>query len=192
MLVLERAAVHGGTSSMSGGHFYLGGGTVAARDRPSRLRRGRCTEFLMAVPRPGREEDPAVRRRLGAHLDWLEDLGFEFERSFYPEKNVISPAPRGLMYTSNEGLALPRQGGPRAARSQSARARGHREHQMVMDLLKERLAEAGVEVRYETGVTSLVTEVSPRAAPPSWAWRGKLRRDRRRAHARSCSPRAAS
>src|ERR687889_2684594 len=28
VLLLERAAVHGGTSSMSGGHFYLGGGTA--------------------------------------------------------------------------------------------------------------------------------------------------------------------
>ncbi|HWU23693.1 MAG TPA: FAD-dependent oxidoreductase, partial [Nocardioides sp.] len=27
VLLLEKAAVHGGTSSMSGGHFYLGGGT---------------------------------------------------------------------------------------------------------------------------------------------------------------------
>ncbi|WP_439117359.1 FAD-dependent oxidoreductase, partial [Nocardioides cremeus] len=26
VLLLERAAVHGGTSSMSGGHFYLGAG----------------------------------------------------------------------------------------------------------------------------------------------------------------------
>src|SRR6187401_2281939 len=28
VLLLERAAVHGGTSAMSGGHFYLGGGTA--------------------------------------------------------------------------------------------------------------------------------------------------------------------
>src|SRR6476619_1945144 len=31
VLLLERAAVHGGTSSMSGGHFYLGGGTAVQR-----------------------------------------------------------------------------------------------------------------------------------------------------------------
>src|SRR5215207_3210694 len=31
VLVMERAAVHGGTSSMSGGHFYLGGGTAVQR-----------------------------------------------------------------------------------------------------------------------------------------------------------------
>src|ERR1044071_5958039 len=31
VLLLERAAVHGGTSAMSGGHFYLGGGTAVQR-----------------------------------------------------------------------------------------------------------------------------------------------------------------
>src|SRR5919107_3553045 len=31
VLLLERAAVHGGTSSLSGGHFYLGGGTAVQR-----------------------------------------------------------------------------------------------------------------------------------------------------------------
>src|SRR3954452_4069566 len=30
-LVLERAAVAGGTTAMAGGHFYLGGGTVVQR-----------------------------------------------------------------------------------------------------------------------------------------------------------------
>ncbi|MCU1537724.1 MAG: hypothetical protein JWP82_2075, partial [Humibacillus sp.] len=28
VLLLERAAVHGGTSALSGGHFYLGAGTA--------------------------------------------------------------------------------------------------------------------------------------------------------------------
>src|SRR5687768_3362445 len=31
VLLLEKAAVHGGTSSMSGGHFYLGAGTAVQR-----------------------------------------------------------------------------------------------------------------------------------------------------------------
>ena len=31
VVLLERAAVHGGTSAMSGGHFYLGGGTAVQK-----------------------------------------------------------------------------------------------------------------------------------------------------------------
>lgn len=36
------------------------------------------------------------------HFDWLESLGFEFERSYYPEKAVIQPGTQGLMFTGNE------------------------------------------------------------------------------------------
>src|ERR1700754_2735175 len=31
VVLLERAAEHGGTSAMAGGHFYLGGGTAVQR-----------------------------------------------------------------------------------------------------------------------------------------------------------------
>src|ERR1044072_8543483 len=31
VLLLERAAVYGGTSAMAGGHFYLGGGTAVQK-----------------------------------------------------------------------------------------------------------------------------------------------------------------
>ena len=29
------------------------------------------------------------------HFNWLEDLGFQFERSYFPGKAVSSPTPRG-------------------------------------------------------------------------------------------------
>jgi hypothetical protein len=32
----------------------------------------------------------------------LEDLGFQFERSFYPGKIVVPPGTEGLSYTGNE------------------------------------------------------------------------------------------
>ena len=36
------------------------------------------------------------------HFDWLEDLGFQFERSYFPGKAVIQPSTEGLMFTGNE------------------------------------------------------------------------------------------
>ena len=36
------------------------------------------------------------------HFDWLEDLGFQFERSYYPGKVVVPPGTEGLLYTGNE------------------------------------------------------------------------------------------
>src|SRR3954447_1498412 len=82
VLILERAAVHGGTSSMAGGHFYLGGGTAVQRatgqdDSPDAM-----YDYLMAVtPAPDEAKIRAYADGSAAHLDWLEALGFEFERS---------------------------------------------------------------------------------------------------------------
>ena len=163
VLVLERAAVHGGTSSMSGGHFYLGGGTVVQRATDQADSAEEMYKFLMAVsPAPDEKKIRLYADGSAAHLDWLEDLGFEFERSFYPEKNVIQPGTQGLMYTGNEKVWPYRDEAVPAPRGHKVPVPGDTGGtQMVMDLLKERLAEAGVEVRYETGVTNLVTEVSP-------------------------------
>ncbi|UUZ61940.1 hypothetical protein [Nocardioides sp. B-3] len=47
--MLERAAVHGGTSSMSGGHFYLGGGTAVQRATGQADSPDAMFDYLMAV-----------------------------------------------------------------------------------------------------------------------------------------------
>ena len=61
---------------------------------------------------------------------------------------------------------------------------------MVMDLLRERVEEAGVEVRYETGATNLVADDAGARRRRGLA---VLRRDRRRRGAgRGASPPAAS
>src|SRR5690242_15903665 len=103
VLVLERAAVHGGTSAMSGGHFYLGGGTAVQRATGQPDSAEEMEKYLLATsldPEP--DKIHAYCQGSAAHLDWLESLGFEFERSFYPEKAVIQPGTQGLMYTGNE------------------------------------------------------------------------------------------
>ncbi|MCD6639214.1 MAG: FAD-dependent oxidoreductase, partial [Nocardioides sp.] len=160
VLLLERAAVHGGTSAMSGGHFYLGGGTAVQKatgqdDSPEEMFR-----FLMAVsPDPDEEKIRLYAEGSAEHLDWLEDLGFEFERSYYAEKNVIQPGTEGLMYTGNEKVWPYRDQAVPAPRGHKVPVPGDTGGtQLVMDLLRERCEEAGVEVRYETGATNLVVD----------------------------------
>ncbi len=103
VLVLERAAVVGGTSAMAGGHFYLGGGTVVQRATghdDSAEADVRLPDAVTPHPEPDKIRDYCEGSV--AHCDWLESLGFEFERSYYPEKAVIQPGTEGLMYTGNE------------------------------------------------------------------------------------------
>ena len=160
VLVLERAAVAGGTSALAGGHFYLGGGTVVQRATGHQDSADEMYAYLMAVtPEPEPDKIRAYADGSAEHCDWLEGLGFEFERSYYPEKAVIQPQTQGLMYTGNEkvwpfrDLAVPAPRGhkvPVPGDTQGAK--------LVVDLLVRRAAELGVSVRFETAVTELRTD----------------------------------
>src|SRR5215218_238258 len=160
VLLLERAAVHGGTSAMSGGHFYLGGGTAVQEATGQKDSPDEMYEYLLAVSRdPEPEKIRAYCDGSVEHFDWLEGLGFEFERSFYPEKAVIQPGTEGLMYSGNENVWPFRDRAAPAPRGHKVPVPGDTEGaRLVMDLLRDRVEEAGVEVRYETGATGLVVD----------------------------------
>ena len=159
VLVLERAAVAGGTSAMAGGHFYLGGGTAVQRATGHQDSPEEMYAYLMAVtPEPDAAKIRAYADGSAEHCDWLESLGFQFERSYYPQKAVIQPQTQGLMYTGNEkvwpyrDLAVPAPRGhkvPVPGDTQGAK--------LVIDLLVRRAGQLGAEVWYETGATGLAT-----------------------------------
>jgi succinate dehydrogenase/fumarate reductase flavoprotein subunit len=160
VLVLERAAVAGGTTAMAGGHFYLGGGTAVQQATGHPDSAEEMYKYLVAMSRePEHDKIRAYCEGSVEHFDWLEELGVHFERSYYPEKAVIQPGTEGLMYTGNEkvwpykNLAVPAPRGhkvPVPGDTQGAA--------MVIDLLLKRAAELGVAIRYETGATNLVID----------------------------------
>ncbi len=160
VLVLERAAAAGGTSSMAGGHFYLGGGTAVQQatghdDSPEEM-----YKYLVAMSRePEHDKIRAYCEGSVEHFNWLEDLGFQFERSFYPGKVVVPPGTEGLSYTGNEkGWPFCDQAKP-APRGHSVPVPGELGGAaMVIDLLLKRATDLGVHIRYETGVTNLVVD----------------------------------
>jgi succinate dehydrogenase/fumarate reductase flavoprotein subunit len=104
------------------------------------------------------------------HFGWLESLGFEFERSYFPGKAVIQPGTEGLMFSGNEKVWPFRDQATPAPRGHKVPVPGDtRGARLVMDLLRDRVEEAGAEVRYETGATSLVTDET--GAVVGLAWR---------------------
>ncbi|HRD63818.1 FAD-binding protein [uncultured Nocardioides sp.] len=170
VLLLERAAVHGGTSALSGGHFYLGGGT------PVQVATGHDdaveemeTYLTLTSKEPEREKIHAYCAGSVEHFGWLESLGFEFERSFYPEKAVIQPGTQGLMFTGNEKVWPFLDHARPAPRGHKVPVAGDTDGtKLVMDLIRDRVEEAGVEVRYETGATQLVTSPSGSVVGVCW------------------------
>jgi len=160
VLLLERAAAAGGTTSQAGGHFYLGGGTAVQQatgheDTPEEM-----YKYLVAVSRePEHDKIRAYCEGSVEHFNWLEGLGFQFERSYYPGKVVVPPGTEGLSYTGNEKVWPFCEMAKPAPRGHSVPVPGELGGAaMVIDLLVKRAAELGVQVRYETGVTNLVVD----------------------------------
>lgn len=160
VLVLERAAAAGGTTSMAGGHFYLGGGTAVQTatghdDSPEEM-----YKYLVAVSRePEHDKIRAYCEGSVEHFTWLEALGFQFERSYFPGKAVIQPNTEGLMYTGNEKVWPFFEQAVPAPRGHKVPVPGDTEGAaMVIELLVKRAADLGVQVHYETGATRLVVD----------------------------------
>ncbi|BBY83625.1 FAD-binding protein [Mycolicibacterium pulveris] len=160
VLVLEKAAAVGGTTAMAGGHFYLGGGTAVQKatghdDTPEEM-----YKYLVEVsPDPDHEKIRAYCEGSVEHFNWLESLGFQFERSFYPGKVVVPPGTEGLSYTGNEKVWPFYEKVRPAPRGHSVPVPGELGGAaMVTDLLLKRATELGVQIRYETGATNLVVD----------------------------------
>ena len=170
VLVLERAAAAGGTTSMAGGHFYLGGGTAVQEatghaDSPEEM-----YKYLVAA---SREPDHAKIRAYcdGSveHFNWLEDLGFQFERSYFPGKVVVPPGTEGLSYTGNEKVWPFCEQAKPAPRGHSVPVPGELGGAaMVIDLLVKRADDLGVQIRYETGATNLILDADGAVVGVTW------------------------
>jgi 3-oxo-5alpha-steroid 4-dehydrogenase len=163
VILLERAAEYGGTSAMSGGHFYLGGGTAVQQATGIEDSAEEMFTYLMAVSLdPDEEKIRAFCEDSVEHFDWIEALGMQFERSYFPGKAVIQPGTEGLMYTGNEKVHPFRDLAKPAPRGHKVPVAGDTGGaKMVLDLLAQRIAETDVEVRYETGASSLVLAAGP-------------------------------
>lgn len=173
VLVLERAAAAGGTTAMAGGHFYLGGGTAVQQATGHADSADEMYKYLVAVSRdPELDKIRAYCDDSVEHFNWLERLGVNFERSYYPHKAVIQPNTEGLMYTGNEKVWPFKNTAVPAPRGHKVPVPGDTQGAaLVIDLLLKRCAELGVKIRYETGATNLVVDNSgsdPTVAGVRW------------------------
>ena len=149
-----------GPSAMAGGHFYLGGGTAVQEATGHDDTAEEMYKYLVAVSaEPDLEKIRAYCDGSVEHFNWLEALGFQFERSYWKGKIVVPPGTEGLSYTGNEKVWPFCEQAKPAPRGHSVPVPGELGGAaMVIDLLVKRADELGVEIRYETGVTNLVVE----------------------------------
>jgi 3-oxo-5alpha-steroid 4-dehydrogenase len=162
-LVLERASAGGGTSALSGGLIYLGGGTPVQKacgfdDTPEEMFR-----FLLHASGPGADESK-IRlycERSVEHFHWLEAHGVPFKRSFYPEPSMEAPTDDCLVFCGGEDtwphdtIARPV---PRGHKPQAPRAAGG----FLMQRLGAAVERAGARVECDVGARTLVLDADDR------------------------------
>ncbi len=169
VLALERAGAIGGTSALAGGHFYLGAGTAVQEATGHADSVEEMVKYLEAVsPEPDSAKIRAYCEGSVEHFEWLESVGIEFERSFYPGKNVVQPGTEGLMFTGNEkvwpfrGQAVP---APRGHKVRAPSATGGAE---MMRTFQRRITQLDIPVRFDTGATALVADQAGRIVGVQW------------------------
>lgn len=159
VLALEAAAMGGGTSAMSGGLIYLGGGTPVQEacgfeDSPENM-----AAFLRAACGPGADDakvDDYCADSVG-HFHWLVDHGVPFEARYHPEHDREPPDTSGLVFSGGEDawpwneVATPAPRGHHPAHADAAGG-------FLMQRLLAAVEAAGVRQRHETSVDRLVVD----------------------------------
>lgn len=156
--VLERASGPGGSTALSGGEIYLGGGTALQRDCGFDDDAQSMFDFLVHALGPGCDEAKlrAYCEGSAEHFDWLVAQGVPFRASHFDRPGWTPPTEDGLMWLGEN--AWPYDTLARAV------PRGHRPAQpgsgggLLMARLARACDEAGVESRFDTRVLGLVVD----------------------------------
>jgi len=162
--VLERAGGPGGSSAMSGGELYLGGGTTLQRacgydDDPDQM-----YAYLHAALGPHPDEEKLRLYCDGSveHFEWFRSLGVEFRESLYDGVSWMPPTDDGLMWLGENAWPFTELARPAP--------RGHRPATdgfggwLLMDRLTAAVRDAGVELVTDTRATGLLVDEAGRVA----------------------------
>lgn len=158
VLVLERASGPGGSSALSGGEVYLGGGTALQQacgmpDTPEQMK-----AFLLAALGPDCDEEKVDAYCTGSveHYDWLVARGIPFTPSIWDAPTWVPPTEDGLMWLGEAAHPFPTVATPAA--------RGHRPTAkdfggwLLMDRLAAAATAAGARTQVDTVAERLILD----------------------------------
>ena len=158
VLVIERASGAGGSSALSGGEVYLGGGTALQQecgvtDSPEQMR-----AFLLEALGPDCDEAKVDAYCQGSveHYDWLVARGVPFTPGIWDSPTWVPPTEDGLMWLGEAAHPFPTVATPAP--------RGHRPTAkdfggwLLMDKLAAAATAAGARTETDTLAERLVVE----------------------------------
>ncbi len=160
--VFEVAAAAGGSAAMSGGEFYLGGGTEVQKTAGFDDRVEDFAAYLRMMGGPGADEERvALLSREGvAHYHWLKDQGVPFKGTYLPGKWPEPPSDDTLIWCGSEAAWPFRDVARPAPRGHTAQAEGRGAGALAMQILSDRALALGVTGHFSTRVLCLVADRS--------------------------------
>jgi len=174
VLVLERASAGGGSTALSGGFIYLGGGTRVQRLNGIEDDAEEMYKYLRAMS--PKTDDSKVRLyadRSVEHFDWLEANAAPFDDGFYPHKHYEHSSAESLAWTGNEqvwpfrDLARPAPRGhkmPGKAEKHVGVGETGGGGQVLMEGLIATAEKMGVEIQCDANARQLIVDENSRVA----------------------------
>lgn len=158
VLVLERASGPGGSSALSGGELYLGGGTRVQKACGFDDDADNMFAYLRAALGPHADEEKLRLYCDGSveHFEWFCSLGVEFRESLYDDPTWMPPTQDGLMWLGENAAPYDRIARPVP--------RGHRPPaggfagRLLMDKLIAAVHAEGVRIDADTRAAALIVE----------------------------------
>jgi 3-oxo-5alpha-steroid 4-dehydrogenase len=162
VLLVESAGGNGGTSALSGGEIYLGGGGGTPMQRAAGFEDATedLYQYLLMVGGPNADATKARRYADGSlkHFEWLTAQGIEYKNSYIAER-CIEPSTDDCLIWSGSEEAWPFVERARPApRGHCPKFLGMGGGRYVMDVLAQRVIEAGVQVLYNARALALVAD----------------------------------
>jgi 3-oxo-5alpha-steroid 4-dehydrogenase len=164
VMLFEAATGHGGTSALSGGEIYLGGGTPIQRAAGFEDTAEDLYRYLAMAGGPNAD---LAKARLYAdhsleHYEWLTAQGVEYKVSYIAER-CIEPSTDDCLIWSGSEEAWPFVEGARPApRGHCPKFSGMGGGRYVMDKLAAQAAKAGVDARFDARALALIVDASRR------------------------------
>lgn len=162
VLLVESAGGNGGTSALSGGEIYLGGGGGTPIQRAAGFEDATEDLYQYLLMAGGPNADAAKARRYAdgslKHFEWLTAQGIEYKNSYIAER-CIEPSTDDCLIWSGSEEAWPFVERARPApRGHCPKFLGMGGGRYVMDMLAQRVIEAGVQVLYNARALALVAD----------------------------------
>ena len=160
--LFEVTSGSGGTSALSGGEIYMGGngGTPIQRSAGFPDETEDLYQYLLMAGGPNAD---AAKVRLYAdnslkHFEWLQAQGVQYKNSFIPQR-IVEPSTDDCLIWSGSEEAWPfvEQAKP-CPRGHTPQWLGMGGGRYLMDVLAARVAEAGVDVRFDSRVVALIAD----------------------------------